>query len=324
MKFLFFVLYAVSIAGLVYAVAALFFERKNAASRLPPARSIGAFAGFLLLITIVMDACIIVIKPTDVGVLETPNGIVAEELHTGWHFISPLNKMHPMDKTIWVYSTIHDTKDGRAVSDAIWAACSDRIKMKFDVSTNWRINPDKADVIYVSLGGDQTQDGEYTWIEENIIRPAIKNAVTDVASKYTSDDAYVRKREEVAQDIERHLKTSLSKNNLVVESVMLREANYDPGYQEAINQTKLAEQEAKKQIEVTKQLAEKELQAEKNKQIAIKQAEGEAEAIRIKANAISNNAKVLDLEWINKWNGELPQMMTGSNTSMLMQMPTLK
>lgn len=324
MKFLFLVLYVVSIAGLLYAVIALFFQRNAAVSKLPPARSIGAFAGFLLLVTIVLDACIVVIKPTDVGVLETPNGIEEEELYTGWHFISPLNKVHPMDKTIWVYSTVHDTKDGRDVSDAIWAACSDRIKMKFDVSTNWRINPAKADIIYVSLGGDQTLDGQYVWIEENIIRPAIKNAVTDVASKYTSDDAYVRKREEVARDIENHLKTSLNKNNIVVESVMLREANYDPNYQEAINNTKLAEQEGKKQIEVTKQLAEKELQAEKNKQIAIKQAEGEAEAIRIKANAISNNAKVLDLEWINKWNGELPQMMTGSNSSMLMQVPSMK
>jgi len=322
MKSLFFLLYLVSIIGLVYAVVAYFF--KGGPAYLPPSRSVALFAGFLLLLTVVLDACIIVIKPTDVGVLETPNGIQQEELYTGWHFISPLNKVHAMDKTIWVYSTVHDTKDGRDVSDAIWAACSDRIKMKFDVSTNWRINPDKADVIYVSLGGDQTTDGQYTWIEENIIRPAIKNAVTDIASKYTSDDAYVRKREEVAGDIERHLRTSLTKNNIIVESVMLREANYDPNYQEAINQTKLAEQEAKKQIEVTKQLAEKELQAEKNKQIAIKQAEGEAEAIRIKANAISNNAKVLDLEWINKWNGELPQMMTGSNSSMLMQVPSLK
>lgn len=322
MVFLFNLLYFVSIAALFYAVLSFFLKRKDGSSYLPAAKKL-IFPAFVLLAgTIVLDACIVIIKPTDVGVVETPGGIKETELYTGWHFISPLNTVHPMDKTTWVYSTIHDTEGGREKSDAIWAACSDRIKMKFDVSTNWRINPDKADIIYVSLGGDQTIDGEYTWIEDNIIRPAIKNAVTDIASKYTSDDAYVRKREEVASDIEKHLKTSLTKNNIIVESVMLREANYDPEYQKAINDTKLAEQEAKKQIEITKQLAEKELQAEKNKQIAIKAAEGEAEAIRIKANAISNNAKVLDLEWINKWNGELPYMMTGSNTSMLMQMPS--
>ncbi len=130
MKFLFFVLYTVSIVGLLYAVAALFLRKSGAPSRLPPPRSVGAFAGFLFLVTAILDACIVVIKPTDVGVLETPNGIQDEELYTGWHFISPLNKVHPMDKTIWVYSTVHDTKDGRDVSDAIWAACSDRIKMK--------------------------------------------------------------------------------------------------------------------------------------------------------------------------------------------------
>ncbi len=322
MKFLFFLLYLISIIAIVYAIIAAVTRRSDGAHRLPNGKSLATMGVVLLVFTIILDACIVIIKPSDVGVVETPNGIKESELYTGWHFISPLNKVHPMDRTIWVYSTIHDTEGGLEKSDAIWAACSDRIKMKFDVSTNWRINPDKADIIYVNLGGDQTVDGEYIWIEDNIIRPAIKNAVTDVASKYTSDDAYVKKRELVASDIETHLKKSLTKNNIIVESVMLREANYEPEYQTAINNTKLAEQEAKKQIEITKQLAEKELQAEKNKQIAIKYAEGEAEAIRIKANAITNNPKVLDLEWINKWNGELPYMMTGTNTSMMMQLPS--
>lgn len=40
-------------------------------------------------------------------------------------------------------------------------------------------------------------------------------------------------------------------------------------------------------------------------------AKAEAEAIEIKGSALRNNPSVLELNKIDKWNGELPQYMTG-------------
>ena len=49
-----------------------------------------------------------------------------------------------------------------------------------------------------------------------------------------------------------------------------------------------------------------------DKNIVIQRAEGESRALQIKGQSISGNPKIIQLEWINKWNGELPRYMLGS------------
>ena len=48
------------------------------------------------------------------------------------------------------------------------------------------------------------------------------------------------------------------------------------------------------------------------KDIVVQRAEGESKALQIKGESISGNPKIIQLEWINKWNGELPRYMLGS------------
>ena len=50
--------------------------------------------------------------------------------------------------------------------------------------------------------------------------------------------------------------------------------------------------------------------AEKEKQTTILQAQAEAEKQRLLAQSTSKD--VVDLKWIEKWNGILPQMMGGN------------
>jgi hypothetical protein len=59
-------------------------------------------------------------------------------------------------------------------------------------------------------------------------------------------------------------------------------------------------------------------QASINKEIAIQQAEGEAKALQIKGSSIASNPKIIELEWINKWNGELPTYMLGSGQGIML------
>ena len=54
-------------------------------------------------------------------------------------------------------------------------------------------------------------------------------------------------------------------------------------------------------------------QAEIDKNIKIQQAEGEAKALQIKGQSISANPKIVQLEWVNKWDGKLPQYMLGND-----------
>lgn len=265
---------------------------------------------------------IVRIGAQDAGVLVTPRGVQNEELHTGWHIIMPWNDIYVMDKTLWVYTCAHNAKEGqKRDADAIWAPTKDGIKMGFDVSVSWRIIPDEASWIYANVSeNDGGTSGRYYWLEENVIRPKLKSALALTVSNYTPIEVYSTKRQEIQDNIITRMRAEVKQFKLTIEQVDLREVFYNDEYEKSINSKKLAEQEALRLIEVTKQKEEQLKQAEIEKNIAIQRAEGEAKALQIKGTSIAQNPKIIDLEWINKWNGQLPVYMMGNGQGVMLNL----
>ena len=116
------------------------------------------------------------------------------------------------------------------------------------------------------------------------------------------------------------MKNDIKEYHLILEQIDIREVYYNPEYEQSINQKKLEEQKALTLIEVTKQKEELERQAEIDKRISITNAEAEAEALRIKGQSISSNPRIVELEWINKWNGQLPTYMLGSGQGVMLNL----
>lgn len=267
-------------------------------------------------------SCIIKIGAQDAGVLVTPRGVDNNELHSGWHIVMPYNSVYVMDKTVWVYTCAHSAKEGnKPDADAIWAPTKDGIKMGFDVSVSWRILPDEASWIYSNISeNDGGSSGRYLWLEENVIRPKLKSAMALTVSEYTPIEAYSTKRQEIQDHIIRKMREEVKGYKLIIEQVDMREVFYNHDYEIAINAKKLAEQEVLRLVEVTKQKQEQLKQASINKDIAIQQAEGEAKALKIKGTSIAENPKIIELEWITKWNGALPTYMMGSGQGIMMNL----
>lgn len=116
------------------------------------------------------------------------------------------------------------------------------------------------------------------------------------------------------------MKKDIESYHLILEQIDIREVYYNEDYETAINQKKLEEQKALTLIEITKQKKELEAQALIDKNIAITQAEAEAEALKIKGQSISSNPRIVDLEWINKWDGKLPEYMLGDKNGVMLQL----
>ncbi len=278
------------------------------------------------LIGVLILSVIIRIGPQSVGVLETPSGVNNEELHTGWHIIMPWNKVHIMDKTVWVYTCANANDDGtKRNADAIWAPTKDGIKMGFDVSVSWKINPNEASWIYQNVTeNDGGINGRYFWLEDNVIRAKLKSAMALVVSLFTPIEVYSTKRENIQKLVFQRIEKELAVYKIILDQIDLREVYYNPEYEKAINNKKLAEQEALRLVEVTKQKEEQLKQAEIEKNIAIQKAEGEAKALQIKGSSINANPKIIQLEWINKWDGKLPVYQLGSSQGIIMNLPSDK
>lgn len=275
------------------------------------------------IISVVLLSLVIMITAQEVGVVVTPKGVRSDELHTGWHTVMPWNDVFRMDKTVWVYTCAQATTEGaKPNADAVWAPTKDGIKMGFDVSVSWRINSDEASWIYSNVSeNDGGDDGRYLWLEENVIRPKLKSALALTVSNFTPIEVYSIKRQEIQDEVITRIRQEIAPFKLILEQVDLREVYYNPEYEAAINNKKLAEQEALRLFEVTKQQEELKKQEVIKKDIAILKAEGESKALQIKGQSISNNPRIIDLEWINKWNGQLPTYMLGNGQGLILNLP---
>lgn len=274
------------------------------------------------IVVFVLSSSITKVGAQETGVLITPRGVVDKPLVTGWHIVMPWNSVEMMDKTLWVYTFSNKKSEGQVLGeDAIWTPTKDGIKMGLDISISWRIDPNFAPWIYQNVSeADGGNNARYMWIEQNLIRASTKSVLALTVSDFTPIEVYSNKRQNIQDIVLKNLRAELVKNHIVVEQVDIREVFYNTEYETAINAKKLAEQEVLRLVEVTKQKTEQLKQAGIDKDMVIQTAMGESEALKIKGQSITNNPKIIQLQWIDKWDGKLPEYMMGSGQGIMMNL----
>ena len=328
MKFLIILL---SIAAIVYWSVAKIHNKVEDKEEPWPA----PIAVFLLGIILFTAALFVVAVPAqECGVVVTPAGVKHESYKTGWHVVMPWYKVERMDKTVQVYTCANlgsrsdadendvrmtKAKRGSVQGTTIWAPTIDGIKMGFAISASWRIDPEYAWWIYDNVSElDDSSNGRFLWLEENVIKAKLKSALALTASRYTPIEVYSNKREEIQEITYEKMRKDIESYHLILEQIDIREVYYNDEYEKSINQKKLEEQKALTLIEVTKQKEELLKQAQIDKDIEITKAEAEAKALQIKGQSVASNPRIVELEWINKWNGELPTYMLGQNQGVML------
>jgi prohibitin 2 len=125
----------------------------------------------------------------------------------------------------------------------------------------------------------------------------------------------ITKRDEVRELITVKLEDKLTQRGLIINDVNIINFKFSEEFDKAIEQKVKAEQEALK--------AEKDLERVKfEAQQQIEQSKAEAEKIRIQAEAITKQggAEYVKLQWIAKWNGQLPSTMLSEGSNMLINL----
>jgi prohibitin 2 len=175
-------------------------------------------------------------------------------------------------------------------SDAA-AASKDLQVVSATIAINYHLVPELVPVIYQNLGGSY---------ETNIIQPLEQESVKAITAQFTAEELITR-REEVREKIRDLLKEKLGPRYIQVEDISITNFDFSPSFNQAIEAKVTAEQNAlasKNKLEQIKYEAQQ----------RIEQARGEAEAIKIQADAIrvQGGADYVRLQAINKWNGALP------------------
>ncbi len=169
------------------------------------------------------------------------------------------------------------------------AASKDLQIVTSKIALNYHLDPNKVDKIWQEVGKDYNT---------RIIAPSIQEAVKAESAKFTAEEL-ITKREEVKEKIKANLAVRLLERSIIVDEFNIIDFEFSPAFNTAI--------EAKVTAEQLKLKADRDLERikiEADQKIA--DARGKAEAIRIEAVALRQNAQVVELRWIEKWDGKVP------------------
>lgn len=177
------------------------------------------------------------------------------------------------------------------------AASQDLQEVKSTIALNFHLEGNKAVTLYQNLGEDYV---------DRIIAPAMQEAFKATTAKFTAPDL-IAKREEVKQISLNELKDRLSKYNILVDDFNIVNFDFSGDFNKAIEDKQVSQQKLE--------------QAKIDKETALTQAEGQANAQKVLKDSGSLTPEYLQFIAVQKWNGVMP-LSTGGQS--LIQLPAVK
>ena len=229
------------------------------------------------------------IKVVDTGHrgIETRFGkVVSESLPEGFYWFNPLTSaVVEIDTRIQRSDGETDTYT-RDVQQSV---------IKYTL--NYRLQQNAAHLMYRDIGRD--------W-ELKLIPQVVLGTLKEVVGKWDAVDL-ISNRDKAANTAFNQIRDNLAKCNVEVSRFEITDIAYTKEFENSVEQKVIAQQKAIEEQNRTKQIEEQARQK-------VMSAEAEAKSMQIRAEALEQNAKLVEWEAVQKWNGVLPQYMMGGGT----------
>lgn len=186
------------------------------------------------------------------------------------------------------------------VESAADSASKDLQDVQTTIALNFHLNPEQVPKLYQEIGTDY---------KSRIIDPSIQESVKAVTARFTAEELITR-RPEVRLGIQEALTEKLSKYYIKVDGLNIVNFQFSESFDEAIEQKVTAEQ-----LKLKAQMDLERIRVEAEQKVT--RAEAEAESIRIQSEALKQSSNVLELRWIEKWNGIMPTTYVSGDNDML-------
>jgi regulator of protease activity HflC (stomatin/prohibitin superfamily) len=171
--------------------------------------------------------------------------------------------------------------------------------------------------------------------ETGIIAPAASEVLKATTAVHPANDI-LQQRAKIKADVQDGITHWLSKYGILVREVSIKDIRFDADFEKAVERKQIAQQLAQQkryEVEQAQQDAASMVARERGKGEAEKaNAEGQAQALRIRGAAEAEyNARVaqslspvlIQQQYLQKWNGQLPQYQLGASGA-LISLPTPK
>jgi regulator of protease activity HflC (stomatin/prohibitin superfamily) len=242
---------------------------------------VGAAAGAATLVVGILFACFTQVAPSHIAIVTTFGHVETETLGEGPHLVNPASRVHEVFTGLDV-----------AKIQSAQAASKDLQSVHTDLTMNYKVDPAKVHALYT-----MSPALDY---EDSYVAPAMFEVFKSVAARYTAEEL-VTKRQQVSDAILTALRTKLQGYGLIIQDINITNFKFSAAFDAAIEAKVTASQRAE---QAERELARVKFEADQQ----VAKARGEAESIAIQAQTVKTNGgqEYLQLQAINKWNGQLP------------------
>jgi regulator of protease activity HflC (stomatin/prohibitin superfamily) len=210
-----------------------------------------------------------------------------------YFFLPFINDWHTFDTKLQNMEMTFDVNRGdRKSRDDLLLKTIDGNDISLDVIIAYRIDPEKSPYIlqYIANNNDT--------IRQKIVRTIARSKPRDIFGELKTEDFYVAdKREQKAQKAKEMIQEMMSPMGIIVERVLTKDYRFNPAYQKAIEDKKIADQMVEKNrsgqraaLEEYKRKLE-EVKGEVNKMVA--DADGEYQKAQIDADVYFEKQKMI-------------------------------
>lgn len=281
----------------------------------------GLLGGVVLAIVMIVGVILLCLCTTRVpagyvAVQYDMNGGVKDEVLTqGWHLVSPTVKTTLYTVGI-EQSYLTSGNNGDSETDESFSASSSEGKaMTIDLTFTYQYQAENVTEVFTRFKGQSGRE-----VRDSFIKPNIISWTKEVLARYKVSDILGSERANVNIALTEYLSEKFEAYGITISNVSLINIEVDAETQEAINAKITAQQNAETQA-INNQTAIDKAEAEAQVKLTEAQAAAEAKLIEAEAEAEANRllqesltALILQQEYIDKWDGELPDIMTGSDS----------
>ena len=272
--------------------------------------------GFAIVLLYVLSKSYIVVQAGERAVIFNQlSGVMHHQLAEGMHFNIPIlwqpTRYDVKTHTYTMSGSTGESAGGtvnprmpqhpsaeQGADDSLSALTSDGLPVTLDVSVRYHIDPDNVWKLHQEIGMD---------FIDKVVRPQSRSVARMEFAEFTVIDVYSGKRQLIIDKIQKELRTRLAANYIVLDEVLLRDIRFPKEFQDAIEQKQVAQQEAQRMVfEVDR--------AKSEKQQRIIEAEGEASAIKKKADALAQNPQLIQYEYVKRLPADAKIIVTDSKT----------
>ena len=254
-------------------------NNKNNKNGFSPTMIFAGIFGFIIL-SIVSDG-VVSIPAGSTGVVfdKFSGGVKEETLPSGISLKLPFIQKVTIINTRLQEETINSNRN------PISALTKDGQKVNVEVTVQYIINRKDASKLYEEIGMDY---------KSKVVTAGVRSIVREVITGFNStelfsNEARKKAKGEMRADLEKNYKA----NYIELKDVLIRDVKFSEKYLDSIEEKKVAEQQIQKA-----EFEQKE--AEVRKEIKIIQAQGEAEAIKLKGAALKGSPEIIQLSFVEK------------------------